>query len=337
MGGGGGGAWTSARCRCGWRPTRRGCAAVSMGWSSPRCRGHEPPSRGSPGEFEDTCAWLTAHAPASTVAKLLRTTWRSVTSIVTRVVAEAAGRTDRLAGLRRIGIDEIAYRKGHRYLTTVVDHDTGRLVWAAQGRNTDTMRAFFDDLGPARAAQLTHVSADGAQWIHTVVGERAPQAVLCLDPYHVVAWATTALDQIRRQTTAGLKAAGRKDAAAELAATRWALIRNPEDLSATQRGTLASIKHTNQRLFTAYLLKEQLRAVFEAKGSHGRALLAGWLAWARRARLPEFTKLAKTITHYLPLIRNTLDHGLSNARSEATNTHLRVLTRRAYGFHTLRR
>src|SRR5262249_28268112 len=83
---------------------------------------------------------------------------------------------------------------------------------------------------------------------------------------------------------------------------------------------LASIKHTNRRLFTAYLLKEQLRAVFEAKGTHGRALLAGWLAWARRSRLPEFTKLAKTMTHYLPLLRNTLDHGLSNARSESTNT-----------------
>jgi len=107
-----------------------------------------------------------------------------VTAIVTRVVAEAAGRTDRLAGLRRIGIDEIAYRKGHRYLTVVIDHDTGRLVWAAEGRNTDTMRAFFDDLGPTRAAQLTHVSADGAEWIHTVVRERAPQAVLCLDPYY---------------------------------------------------------------------------------------------------------------------------------------------------------
>jgi transposase len=153
-------------------------------------------------------------------------------------------------------------------------------------------------------------------------------------PFHVVAWATTALDAVRREACAQLKAAGRTDAAAALAGTRWALVRNPEDLSATQRGTLAQVKHTNQRLYTAYLLKEQLRAVFQVKGAHGRALLAGWLAWARRSRLPAFTKLAKTITHYLPLLRNTLDHGLSNARSEATNTHLRVLTRRSYGFHS---
>jgi transposase len=268
------------------------------------------------------------------VAELLRTTWRSVSSIVTRVVAEAAGRADLLGGLRRIGIDEIAFRKGHRYLTVVVDHDTGRLVWAAEGRNADTVRAFFDGLGAGRAAALTHVSADGAEWIHTVVRERAPQAVLCLDPFHIVAWATAALDQVRRQLIAQLKAAGHKQAAAALAGTRWALVRNPADLSTGQRTTLASIKHTNRRLYTAYLLKEQLRAVFEAKGAHGRALLAGWLAWARRSRLPAFIKLAKTITGYLTLVRNTLDHGLSNARSEATNTHLRVLTRRSYGFHS---
>jgi transposase len=77
-----------------------------------------------------------------------------------------------------------------------------------------------------------------------------------------------------------------------------------------------------------------LRAVFEEKADRGRALLAGWLAWARRCRIPAFTRLARTIARFLPLLRNTLDHGLSNARSEATNTHLRVLTRRSYGFHS---
>jgi transposase len=79
----------------------------------------------------------------------------------TRVVAELAGRTDRLAGLRRIGIDQIAHRRGHRYLTVVVDHDTGRLVWAGKGRDSDTVRRFFDALdalGAERSAQLTHAS-----------------------------------------------------------------------------------------------------------------------------------------------------------------------------------
>jgi transposase len=132
--------------------------------------------------FEDTVAWLTARAAASVVAELLRTTWRAVQAIVERVVTERAGTTDLLAGLRRIGIDEIAYRKGRRYLTCVIDHDTGRLVWAAEGRNSETIGAFFDALGAERAKDLTHVSSDGAEWIHTPFKARAPQAVLCLDP-----------------------------------------------------------------------------------------------------------------------------------------------------------
>jgi transposase len=270
----------------------------------------------------------------SVLAVLLRITWRSVAAIVVRVVAEAAGRRDRLDGLCRVGIDEISYRKGQRYLLCAVDHDTGRLVWAAKGRNAATLRGFFDALGPTRAAQLTHVSADGAEWIHQVVTERAPQAVICLDAFHVVAWATAALDAVRRGMWNQLRAAGDIDHANALKSTRWALLKNPANQSGEQRTTVAVIARTNRPLYRAYLLKEQLRMVFETKGKPGRRLLAGWLAWAQRSRLPEFVTLAKTIKRYLPLIHNTLDHRLGNARSEATNTHLRLLTRRAYGYHS---
>lgn len=284
--------------------------------------------------FEDTVAWLTARATITVVAQFLRTTWRAVQAIVQRVVTERAGKTDLLAGLRRIGIDEIAYRKGQRYLTCVVDHDTGRLVWAGEGRDSNTVLAFFDALGANRAKLLTHVSADGAEWIHSPVKARAPQAKLCLDPFHVVQWATDAVDTVRRGLWNTLRGTGHGEAATDMKGTRWAILKNPEDLTGEQRTTIASIAKTNGRLYRAYLLKEQLRAVFAARGAPGRALLAGWLAWAARSRIPEFAKLAVTIKHYLPLIRNTLDHGLSNARSESTNTHLRVLTRRAYGFRS---
>lgn len=163
---------------------------------------------------------------------------------------------------------------------------------------------------------------------------KAPQAALCLDPFHIAAWATKALDEVRRETWNGLRRSGDREAAGELKGTRWALVKNPTDLTPEQRGSLAVIAKTNSRLYRAYLLKEQLRAVFAAKGLQGRQLLAGWLAWARRSRLPSFVKLAATIKRFLPLVWNILNHGLSNARSEATNTHLRMLTRRAYGFHT---
>ncbi|HZO63741.1 MAG TPA: ISL3 family transposase [Kribbellaceae bacterium] len=286
--------------------------------------------------FEDQTAWLAAHTDSSTVAGLARITWRSVVGIVGRVTAELAGRTDRLAGLRRIGIDEVAYRKGQRYILRVVDHDTGRQVWAGVGANADTLRSFFHALGPARAAALTHVSADGAAWVHDVVRERAPQARICLDPFHIVSWATKALDQLRRRLQGQLRHAGRPEQAASLKGSRWALLKNPRELSPDQKATLAGIQHDNRQLYRGYLLKEQLRYVFRAETtSFAKSLLGGWLAWARRCRIPELTHLAGTIERLRPLIWNTIDAGgLSNAVLEATNNHLRLLTRRAYGFHS---
>ena len=276
--------------------------------------------------FEDACAWLAAHAAMSVLTVLLRIAWRTVAAIVTRVVADGRDTNDLLAGLTRIGIDEIAYRKGHRYLTCVVDHTTGRLVWAGEGRNQDTLGKFFDQLGSERAKLLTHVSCDGADWIHALVRQRAPQALICLDAFHVVMWAMKALDKVRVRT---MTHAGIRDRHA-----MWATRKNPPDLTGEQRTSLAEIAATNNTLYRAYLLKEQLRELFRVKGKKGRQLLAGWLSWASHSRIPEFVALARSIRRYRELIWNTLDHGLSNARSEATNTHLRALTKRAYGFHS---
>ncbi|MGH3857972.1 MAG: ISL3 family transposase [Pseudonocardiaceae bacterium] len=285
--------------------------------------------------FEDTCAWLVCHAALSVVAVLLRVAWRSVSDIVARVVATRREAGDRLAGLRRIGIDEISYRTGQRYLLVVTDHDTGRLVWAGKDRNQQTLGRFFDDLGAQRAAALTHVSADGAEWIHDVVTERAPRAVLCLDAFHVVAWATKALDEVRRRLAAELRRTGRAEQATTIKHTRWALLKNPPNLTGDQRTALAGIQADNGALYRAYLLKEQLREIFACRDlTTAKALLGGWISWAQRCRLPAFVRLAKTITRFRSLILNAVEHGLSNARSEATNTHLRLLTRRAYGYRS---
>jgi transposase len=119
--------------------------------------------------FDDTAAWLAVHTSKQAVGELLRVAWATVGRIVTRVVADAEASRDRLAGLRRIGIDEVSYKRGHRYLTVVVDHDAGRLVWAAPGHDARTLGRFFDALGQARSQQLRLVSADAAPWIATVV------------------------------------------------------------------------------------------------------------------------------------------------------------------------
>lgn len=276
--------------------------------------------------FEDTCAWLAAHTAMSVLTVFLRIAWRTVAAIVTRVVADGRDTNDLLSGLVRIGIDEISYRKGQRFLTVIVDHTSGRLVWAAEGRNQQTLGRFFDQLGADRTKLLTHVSCDGAEWIHALVRERAPKALICLDAFHVVSWALKALDRVRVRTMTN---AGIRDRHA-----MWAVRKNPPDLSTEQRTSLAAIADTNRTLYRGYLLKEQLREVFRVKGQYGRQLLAGWLSWASHSRIPEFVALARSIRRYRDLIWNTLDHELSNARSEATNTHLRALTKRAYGFHS---
>ncbi len=203
---------------------------------------------------------------------------------------------DRLNGLRRIGIDEISHRKGHRYLTVVVDHDTGRLVWAAPGHDEQTLERFFDALGQDRARQLTHVSADAAAWIANTVAARCPQAVLCLDPFHIVRWATDALDEVRRQTWNAARRDGQPALARELKGARFALWKNPEHLTVRQRGKLARVAQVNQHLYKAYLLKEELRLVFKLKGARAVALLDAWLVWARRCRIPAFVE-ARPLGH----------------------------------------
>ena len=285
---------------------KHGVVVAEVPWARPKSRFTR--------WFEEQVAWLTAHTASSVVAELARTTWRSVVSIVGRVTAELAGKTDRLAGLRRIGVDEVAYRKGQRYILRVCDHDTGRQVWAGVGANSDTLRTFFDTLGPQRCKLLTHVSADGAEWIHDVVRERAPQAKICLDPFHIVQWATKALDQLRRRIQGDLRRAGRPEQAKSLKGSRWALLKNLLELNPDQKATLAGIQRDNARLYRGYLLKEQLRYVFRAGTvSSAKSLLGGWLAWARRSRIPEFTHVARTVDHFRDLIWNTLDAGgLSN-------------------------
>jgi transposase len=149
--------------------------------------------------FDDTVAWLAVACSKTAVCELMRIAWRTVGAIVARVWADVEKTVDRFADLRRIGIDEISYKRGHKYLTVVVDHDAGHLVWAAPGRDTATLARFFDLLGAERCKQVTHVSADAADWIADVVRERCPDAIRCADAFHVVAWATDALDVVRRR------------------------------------------------------------------------------------------------------------------------------------------
>jgi len=337
-----------------WRALDLGTTKVFVEADAPRvgCREHGPTvaavpwarhGAGHTRDFDDQAAWLAVRTSKTAVCLLLRVAWRTVGSIVARVNADVDATVDRLDGLRRIGIDEISYKRGHRYLIVVVDHDTGRLVWAGPGRNDAALGVFFDQLGPERAAALTHVSADMADWIARVVAKRAPNAVRCADPFHVVAWAIDALDIERRR--AWNAAAGRQrtgtaprhtrstGVAQRSKRARYALWKNPQDLTDRQRHELDWIAKTDPRLWRAYLLKEGLRYVFAVKGDEGKEALRRWLAWARRSQLPAFVDLHRKITAHHDAIDAALEHGLSNALVESTNTKIRLLTRIAFGFH----
>lgn len=312
----------AVRVRC---PTH-GVVVAEVPWARPES--------GFTRAFEEQCAWLTVRTSRTAVAHLMRVAWRSVGRMLSRVADERLAGRDLLDGLGRIGIDELSYRKGHKYVTVVIDHDSGRLVWMAPGRDRATVHAFFDALGEERSQRLKLVSADAAAWINGVVAERAPQAERCMDPFHVVQWATDALDQVRRAVWNDLRKHGDAEQAPPLKGARWALWRNPEDLNATQRTTLSWVAHLNEPLYRAYLLKEGLRTVFHQKSYRkAKARLDEWLTWACRSRIEPIVKLSKTVRRHRDRIEAALRHRLSNAIVEGKNTQLRLLHRTAHGFH----
>jgi len=284
--------------------------------------------------FEDQVCWLAVNTSKTAVSQLMRIAWPTVGWICARVTAEATAGRDLLGGLRNLGFDEISVRKGQRYLTVVVDHDTGRLVWANPGRDRKTVEKFLDLLGSERCKQIELVSCDMAEWITGPLSERCPDAVICLDPFHVTKLATDALDQIRREVWNEARRQGQGQLARELKGARFALWKNAERLTERQQLKLARIQQLNKRLYRAYLLAQQLRQIYRVPYKDAVALLEGWLQWARRCRLAPFVRVAKTITEQRAGIQAAIQHGLSNARVEQVNTQIRLITRRGFGFHS---
>jgi transposase len=326
-----------------WRCLDLGEVMAFLEADSPRvnCPAHGPTvaqvpwarhTAGHTRSFDDEVAWLVTHTSKSAVRELMRIAWRSVGAIITRVVADGRAAKDPFEGLERIGIDEMSYKRGHRYILVAVDHDSGRLIWAAPGRDKKTLGEFFDLLGEERSARIRLVSADAAPWIATVVAERCENATLCIDSFHVIQWATEALDKVRREVWNEARRAGMNEHARELKGCRYALWKNPEDLTARQRNKLAFIARVNSPLYRAYLMKEQLRAAIRTKGVLSLTMLEAWLSWAQRSRIGAFVELGRKIKKNLPGIEAAMLNKLSNAIVESTNTKLRVLTRMAYGF-----
>lgn len=177
--------------------------------------------------FEVLVAWLVVRMNKSAVKVLLRVSWDTVGAVVNRVVARDRARVDPFDGLVRIGIDEISYKKGHRYLMVVVDHGSGRLVWAKAGHDRATLAGFFEALGPERCRRIRLVSCDAAEWIAEETRANCPDVIVCIDPFHVTQWATDALDVVRRQTWNDARKKGMTAEARQLKGARFALCATP--------------------------------------------------------------------------------------------------------------
>jgi transposase len=285
-------------------------------------------------DFEDLVAWLVTKTDKTTVSGFARVAWRTVGAICERVAVDVLD-PDRLRGLVDIGVDEISWRKHHRYLTLVSDHDTGTIVWGKPGKDTDTLHAFFDEL-PDGDASIEAVSMDMGPAYAKAVRERAPTAVICFDPFHVVKVATDALEAVRRQVWQAARALPDQRIAKTFKGARWALLKNPADLTETQAETLREMKRTGGILWRAYQLKESLREVFagDLDAAAVSELLDRWCARAQRSRIPEFIKAGRTIRKHRAGIDAAIDRGLSNGRHEGLNTKVRLLIRNAYGFHS---
>lgn len=310
--------------------------------------------------FEGQVAWLAVHASRKVVAELMRIDWKTVGGVCAREYARldaAAG--DRLDGLRRIGIDETSYKKGHRYMTVVLDHDTGRVVWCAKGHGKAVLESFLGLLTEAQRASIEVVTADGARWIHEMVEERLPGAEVALDPFHVVSWANDLVEEVRRgawrraraaersaraaaprrgrgRPRKGEAVAGKSEAGAARAVrgSKFALLKSPEKLTEGQALALERVAREDRALWRAYLLKERLRDVFRA-GEDAPALLDSWLASACRCRTEGVLELSRKIRRHRDRILRSIALGVSNARVEAVNNKIKLTVRMAYGFRNI--
>jgi transposase len=282
-------------------------------------------------DFEDLVGFLATTADKTTICRLARIDWDTVGRIVTRVTDDGLD-PNRLADLFEIGVDEVSWRKRHNYLTLVSNHHTNKVVWGAEGRDTATLDSFFDELGAERSEQITAVSMDMSAGYAKSVGKdsHAPTAVICYDPFHVVALATKALDVVRRQVWNDLRRVD-EAAAKRFKGARWALLKNPTDLNDYQVATLRKLRRRGGDLWRAYTLKEALRAVFAGDLDEAEVayLLDRFCSRASRSGLKPFVTLAQTIRKHRSGILAAVRLGVNNARHEALNRRVRMIVNRA--------
>lgn len=308
-----------------------GCGRVRTEWTS-----WARPGARHTTTFDNHVAWLATKMSKTSVAAYLGTSWRTVTAICGRLVgAHLDG--DRLSRLRRIGIDEIAYRKGRKFLTVIADHDTGDVIWIGVGRSQAVLDEFFGMLTAQQRSRIRAVSMDLTRIWREGIRRHLPRAVICFDPFHVIRWAGDAVNlvylgqspDLSRMHVDGLNpsAAWRKVRASLRAAA--------EDLDPTEQAIIGRLKRTNPRLHRAWRLKEELRQLYKIKPKEAAAHLNRWIGKALRSDLNAFVSLARRIRRNFDGIIAAVHNRLSNSLVEGINAGIRLIQRRAHGYANL--
>ena len=302
--------------------------------------------------FEHVTAWMALQMNKSATSAFMRIAWKTVGEIAGRIKeAIAATTADPLDDLKFIGIDKTSYRKGHTYMTVVIDNERSRVVWVHEGHGEDVLRLFFEKLGPERCKKVELVSCDGAKWIRNCIERYCEKAERCVDPFHVVQWAMEALDSVCSEFWHKAKAdepkercrKGRPPQGAEKPESLSKIIKNskyavgkvPENLTENQRKKLELIEQKYPTLFRARALKESLRIILSMSCEQAKTELDKWLNWARRCRIKPFVELGKKIRRHYDGILASIKYGLPNARTEAVNNKIKLVIRMAYGFRNI--
>jgi len=269
------------------------------------------------------------------VAEAFGTTWQNVFRSVNHAVSWGLAHRD-LESIESIGVDEVQWQKGHKYLTLVYEIGEGskRLLWIGQDRTVKTFQGFFGMLGAARAGRLKFVCSDMWKPYLQVLAEKAAGAIHVLDRFHIMQKMNKAIDEVRAEEARQMKEDGYEPT---LKHSRWCLLKRPENLTDKQTVKLSELLKYNLRSVRAYLLREDFQRFWEYTSPTWAAkFLDQWCSRTMRSQIEPMKKMARTLRNHRPLILNWFRaQGTISAGSvEGMNTKVKLTTRKSYGFRT---
>jgi transposase len=271
----------------------------------------------------------------SEVAAIFRTSWDSVYRAVDHAVEWGLAHRD-LSTLTAMGVDEIAWSRGHRYLTLVYDigGEVRRLLAVAEERTEASLRSCLEGLGEPACKQVQYVCSDMWRPYLNVIAERLSGAVHVLDRFHVMQKFGKALDEIRAEEAKRLRHDGYEPV---LKRSRWCFLKRPENLTDKQTVKLSELLRYNLRTVRAYLLREEFQRLWEYRSpAWAGKFLDEWTSRVMRSRLEPMKKIARTIRSHRPLILNWFRARgeVSSGAVEGLNNKVKLVTRKSYGFRT---